>query len=393
MNCNVRPQGRHDALQGYRIMTVRPPADVGMPLEEVDTPALIIELDAFEANLTRMADSAKAAGVRLRPHAKTHKCALIALRQIALGAVGVCCQKVSEAEALVEGGVRDVLVTNEIVGKRKVARLAALAREATLAVCVDDAENIDALDAAASRAGAALDVLVEVDVGAHRCGVAPGRPAVELARRVDAAKALRFAGLQAYQGRAQHLRDYAQRRAAVDAAVDAAGKTVTLLGEHGLECRSVTGAGTGTYRFEAASGLYNELQAGSYIFMDADYANNHGEGGGPFDEFQHSLFVYTTVMSAPARGRAVVDAGLKASSVDSGLPSVHGMPGVEFVAASDEHGTLEFGSGESGPSLGDKLMLIPGHCDPTVNLYDWYVCVRDGRVQALWPIVARGAVL
>jgi D-serine deaminase-like pyridoxal phosphate-dependent protein len=374
-------------------MTVRPPADVGMPLEEVDTPALIIELDAFEANLTRMAQAAKAAGVRLRPHAKTHKCALIALRQIALGAVGVCCQKVSEAEALVEGGVRDVLVSNEIVGARKIAHLVALAREATLAVCVDDAENIAALDSAATRAGATLDVLVEVDVGARRCGVAPGAPAVALARRVDAAKALRFAGLQAYQGGAQHLRDHAQRRAAIDAAVDAAGKTVALLGEHGLECRSVTGAGTGTYRFEAASGLYNELQAGSYIFMDADYANNHGEGGGPFDEFQHSLFVYATVMSTPAPGRAVVDAGLKASSVDSGPPSVHGKPGVEFVAASDEHGTLEFGAGESGLSLGDKLMLIPGHCDPTVNLYDWYVCVRDGRVQALWPIVARGAVL
>jgi D-serine deaminase-like pyridoxal phosphate-dependent protein len=364
-----------------------------MPLEEVDTPALIIELDAFEANLTRMARAAKAAGVRLRPHAKTHKCALIALRQIALGAVGVCCQKVSEAEALVEGGVRDVLVSNEIVGERKIAHLAALAREATLAVCVDDAENIAALDGAATRAGATLDVLVEVDVGARRCGVAPGGPAVELARRVDAAKALRFAGLQAYQGRAQHIRDHAERRAAIDAAVDAAGKTVTLLGEHGLECRSVTGAGTGTYRFEAASGLYNELQVGSYIFMDADYAKNHGEGGGPFDEFQHSLFVYTTVMSTHAPGRAVVDAGLKASSVDSGPPSVHGKPGVEFVGASDEHGTLEFGAGESGLSLGDKLMLIPGHCDPTVNLYDWYVCVRDRRVQALWPIVARGAVL
>ncbi len=374
-------------------MTVRPPADVGMPLEEVDTPALIIDLDAFEANLSHMAHAAKAAGVRLRPHAKTHKCALIALRQVALGAVGVCCQKVSEAQALVEGGVRDVLISNEIVGERKIAHLAALAREATLAVCVDDAENIAALDAAAGRAGATLDVLVEIDVGAHRCGVAPGGPAVELARRVDAAKALRFTGLQAYQGGAQHLRDHAQRRAAIDAAVDAAGKTVTLLGEHGLECRSVTGAGTGTYRFEAASGLYNELQAGSYIFMDADYAKNHGEGGGPFDEFQHSLFVYATVMSRPAPGRAVVDAGLKASSVDSGLPSVHGRPGVEFVAASDEHGTLEFGAGESGLSLGDKLMLIPGHCDPTVNLYDWYVCVRDGRVQALWPIVARGAVL
>lgn len=374
-------------------MTVRPPADVGMPLDEVDTPALIIELDAFEANLVRMAQAAKAAGVRLRPHAKTHKCAIIAMRQIALGAVGVCCQKVSEAEALVQGGVRDVLLTNEIVGERKIAHLAALAREATLAVCVDDADNIAALDGAAVRAGASLDVLVEVDVGAHRCGVAPGVPVLELAKRVKAATALRFAGLQAYQGSAQHIRDHAERRAAIDVAVEAAGKTVALLAEHGIECRSVTGAGTGTYRFEAASGLYNELQAGSYIFMDADYAKNHGEGGGPFDEFQHSLFVYATVMSTPAPGRAVVDAGLKASSVDAGPPKVHDMPGVDFVGASDEHGKLAFAGGEVGISLGDKLKLIPGHCDPTVNLYDWYVCVRGGFVQALWPIVARGAVL
>lgn len=374
-------------------MTVRPPADVGMPLDEVDTPALIIELDAFEANLVRMAQAAKAAGVRLRPHAKTHKCAIIAMRQIALGAVGVCCQKVSEAEALVQGGVRDVLLTNEIVGERKIAHLAALAREATLAVCVDDADNIAALDGAAVRAGASLDVLVEVDVGAHRCGVAPGVPVLELAKRVKAATALRFAGLQAYQGSAQHIRDHAERRAAIDVAVEAAGKTVALLAEHGIECRSVTGAGTGTYRFEAASGLYNELQAGSYIFMDADYAKNHGEGGGPFDEFQHSLFVYATVMSTPAPGRAVVDAGLKASSVDAGPPKVHGMPGVDFVGASDEHGKLAFAAAEVGISLGDKLKLIPGHCDPTVNLYDWYVCVRGGIVQALWPIVARGAVL
>lgn len=374
-------------------MTVRPPADIGMSLEEVDTPALIIELDAFEANLSHMAKTVQASGVRLRPHGKTHKCAVIALRQIALGAVGVCCQKVSEAEALVHGGVRDVLVTNEIIGEGKIAHLAALAREARLAVCVDDAGNIADLDRAAARAGANLDVLVEIDVGAHRCGIAPGAPALALAKRVAAAKSLRFAGLQAYQGSAQHIRDHGERRAAIDAAVQAAGATVALLGEHGLACPSVTGAGTGTFRFEAASGLYNELQAGSYIFMDADYARNHGEGGGAFDEFQHSLFVYTTVMSTPGPGRAVVDAGLKASSVDSGLPTVHGMPGVDFVGASDEHGKLAFDAGETSLSLGDRLKLIPGHCDPTVNLYDWYVCVRDGRVQALWPIVARGALL
>jgi D-serine deaminase-like pyridoxal phosphate-dependent protein len=305
----------------------------------------------------------------------------------------VCCQKVSEAEALVHGGVRDVLVTNEIVGERKIAHLVALAREANLAVCVDDAANVAALDAAAVGAGVTLDVLVEVDVGAHRCGIAPGEPALELAKRVDAADALRFAGLQAYQARAQHIRDHGERRAAIDAAVEAARSTVALLGEHGLECRLVTGSGTGTYPFEAGSGLYNELQAGSYIFMDADYARNLDEGGRRVDAFRHALFVYTTVMSAPEGGRAVVDAGLKASSVDSGFPTVFDVPDIRFVGASDEHGRLEWDGADARLAPGDKLKLVPGHCDPTVNLYDWYVCMRDGRVQALWPIVARGAVL
>ncbi len=161
----------------------------------------------------------------------------------------------------------------------------------------------------------------------------------------------------------------------------------------GIECGIVTGAGTGTYRFEAASGLYNELQAGSYIFMDADYGRNLGEDGGAFDEFEHSLFVLTTVMSATAPGRAVVDAGLKASSVDSGMPLVHGMAGVEYVGASDEHGKLAYDPEKHSFSVGDRLRLVPGHCDPTVNLYDWFVCIRDGYVEALWPIVARGAVL
>lgn len=373
-------------------MIVRPPADVGMTLDDVDTPALLIEMEAFEANLLAMARSAAEAGVRLRPHAKTHKCALIALRQVALGAVGVCCQKVSEAEALVEGGVRDVLVTNEIVGGRKIEHLAALAREAAIGVCVDDGDNVAALDAAAARAGVTLDVLVEIDVGAHRCGVAPGAPALDLAERVAAARALRFAGLQAYQGSAQHIRDFAERRAAIDSAVAAVRSSVALLEENGLACARVTGAGTGTFPFEAASGVYDELQAGSYIFMDGDYAKNLGDDGAPVAAFRHALFVHTTVMSAPAPGRAIVDAGLKASSVDSGLPSVRGMPDVRYVSASDEHGKLELAGG-SRLSVGEKLQLIPSHCDPTVNLYDWYVCVRDGRVEAVWPITARGAVL
>ena len=363
-----------------------------MSLGDVDTPALLIDLDAFERNLNLMAESAAACGVRLRPHAKTHKCAVIARRQMALGAVGVCCQKVSEAEALVQAGVSDVLVSNEVVGRRKLDRLASLATEAQVAVCADNAENVVELDAAAKRADTVMDVLVEINVGANRCGVPPGEPALELARRVDAANHLRFVGLQAYQGRAQHIRDFEERRAAIEAAVDATRRTVDLLKREGLECEVIAGAGTGTWAFEAESGVYNELQAGSYVFMDADYARNKNAEGGRFDEFEHSLFVYTTVMSLPDENRAVVDAGLKAMAFDSGMPEVASTATIDYSGPSDEHGTLDLGQSNVRLALGEKLRLIPGHCDPTVNLYDWFVCVRGDRVETLWPIVARGAV-
>jgi D-serine deaminase-like pyridoxal phosphate-dependent protein len=367
------------------------PAEIGMPLAEVDTPCLILELDAFERNLRRLHESLAGRAVRVRPHAKSHKCPQIALQQIALGAVGVCCQKVSEAEALVDGGIADVLVTNEIVGAPKLKRLAALAGRARIAVCADNAGNVAALDAAAREAGVKLNVLVEINVGANRCGVEPGAPALELAKKITASPNLHFAGLQAYQGTAQHLRTVEQRRAAIEAAVADVRRTIALLEGAGIPCNKVTGAGTGTYLYEAASAVYHEIQPGSYIFMDADYARNDWtESGMP--RFEHSLFVWTTVMSRATRDRAIVDAGLKASSVDSGMPRVADAPGVEYVKASDEHGVLQL-NGASGYAVGDKLKLIPGHCDPTVNLYDYYVCVRNGRVKALWPITARGALL
>jgi 3-hydroxy-D-aspartate aldolase len=366
------------------------PAEVGIPLAEVDTPSLILDLDAFERNLQRLNDSLAGRKVRVRPHAKTHKCPQIALRQIASGAVGVCCQKVSEAEALVEGGVTDVLIANEVVGAPKLKRLAALAQRARIAVCADDAQNVAALDAAARAAGIRIDVLVEVDVGANRCGVEPGEPAVALAQRIVACSGLRFAGLQAYHGAAQHRRTVDERRAAIESAVAKVKATLAGLRAAGIACERVTGAGTGTYLFEAASSVYDEIQPGSYIFMDVDYAKNEWAGSG-IPRFEHSLFVWTTVMSRPAADRAVVDAGLKASSVDSGMPRVADVEGAEYVRASDEHGVLSL-SGACRLAVGDKLKLIPGHCDPTVNLYDFYVCVRDGRVEALWPITARGAV-
>jgi D-serine deaminase-like pyridoxal phosphate-dependent protein len=375
-------------------MTFPPPAQIGMATEDVDTPALLVELDALERNLRRMAEAVAGSGVRLRPHAKTHKSPAIALKQMALGAVGVCCQKVSEAEAMVAGGVPDVYVSNEVVGQSKWERLAALATQAKVAACVDDPFQVNGLSGAAARFGVELDVLVEIDVGGHRCGVQPGEPALQLARRVAAAPGLRFAGLQAYHGSAQHLRPEAERREAIQATVARVRESLEALQRGGINCETVTGAGTGTFQFERDSGVYHELQVGSYVFMDADYARNLDADGAPFSRFEHSLFVLATVMSRPQPQLAVVDAGLKALAVDSGMPTVVALPGVTYTRASDEHGVLEIGESVDPAtlSMGGKVRLIPGHCDPTVNLHDWYVGVRNGRVEALWPVAARGAV-
>jgi len=304
------------------------PARIGATQDEIDTPALVIDLDAFERNLRKMAAFAAECGVRLRPHAKTHKCPTIARLQIAAGAVGQCCQKVGEAEALVRGGVQDVLVSNEVVGTQKLRRLAALAHEASVALCFDAAEPVAAASRAATDAGVVLGGLVEIDVGMQRCGVADPAAAVALARRIADAPGLAFRGLQAYHGSAQHLATWKERRHAIDAAARIVQATVDALREAGLECTLVSGAGTGTFRMEGTSGLWNELQAGSYLFMDTEYARIGGERGGTYDEFEHSLFVLATVMSTPTPDRAIVDAGLKSYSAEKGLPWVQDRDGV-----------------------------------------------------------------
>jgi D-serine deaminase-like pyridoxal phosphate-dependent protein len=363
-----------------------PPASVGQRLEEVDTPALIVDLDAFERNLLILREALKGRNVRVRPHAKTHKSADIAKLQIAHGAVGLCCQKVSEAQALVEGGVGDVLISNEVVGAAKIARLAYLAPRAKIGVCVDNLANLREIAAATAQAGASLDVYVELEVGMKRCGVPPGPAAVALVREILRHAHLRFAGLHAYHGRAQHMRTMEERRAVIAAASEKILSMKSLLEKEGIATPIVTGAGSGTFMFEVESGTWNEIQPGSYVFMDADYARNQWLP--PLPRFEHSLFVLSTVMSRPSDEMAILDAGLKASSVDSGMPGVWNRPGLEYTHASDEHGWLE---GKAVPALGEKILLVPGHCDPTVNLYDWYVCMRKGRVEALWPVSARGA--
>lgn len=362
-----------------------PPAEPGMREEEVDTPALLLDLDAFEHNLDTMAALLAPTGTKLRAHAKTHKSPVIALAQMRRGAIGQCVQKVAEAEALAWGGVPDILVSNEVIAPRKLARLAALSRIAKVAVCADDARGIAAIEQAAEAAGLRMTVLVEIDVGSGRCGVEPGPPAVALAERIAASPHLIFGGLQAYHGSAQHRRTPGERQAAIAHAADGTRRTVEQCRQRGLACAIVGGAGSGTFALEAASGVWTEIQAGSYAFMDADYARNQAP-----PPFRHALFVLAQVMSAPRGGVAVLDAGHKAVPTDSGFPLVHGFPGATYAGASDEHGTLK---GEGLPELGQKVRLVPGHCDPTVDRYDWYVGVRKGRVECLWPVAARGGMV
>jgi D-serine deaminase-like pyridoxal phosphate-dependent protein len=368
------------------------PARVGQREDEIDTPALLLDLDAFEYNLDRMAQLVAGTSVRLRPHAKAHKSPVIAHLQAARGAAGQCVQKVGEAEAMAWGGVRDVLISNEVVDPAKLARFAALSRIATVAICADSTEHVLAIESTAAGASVRLPVYVEIDAGGGRCGIEPGERAAILAQRIAQSEHLTFGGLQAYHGSAQHRRLPEERAAAVNGAAEAVRRTIDALAKIGLTCPAVTGGGTGTFEYELASGVYTEIQPGSYCFMDADYMRNLDANGKPVSTFRQSLFVLSTVMSAPRNGVAVLDAGHKAVAIDSGLPLVWQRPELAYVDASDEHGTLAYAVDARPPQLGEKMRLVPGHCDPTVDRYDWYVGVRNGRVECLWPITARGAM-
>jgi len=372
---------------GYNI-----PAMVGMDEADIQTPCLVLDLDALERNIIKMGQFAKDKNMRHRVHGKMHKSVDVALLQEKLGgSCGVCCQKVSEAEAFVRGGIKDVLVSNQVRDPAKIDRLARLPKlGARVICCVDDLANIADLSAAAVKHGTQIECLVEIDCGAGRCGVQSTEDVVAIATAIDAAEGLKFAGLQAYQGAMQHLDDYQERKAKIEIAVAMVAEAVAALKSVGLECDIVGGGGTGSYYFEGESGVYNELQCGSYAFMDADYGRILDRDGKRIDqgEWQNALFLLTSVMSHAKADKAICDAGLKAQSVDSGLPVIFGRTDVEYVKCSDEHGVIADPDGVL--KVGDKLKLVPGHCDPTCNVHDWYVGVRNGKVEALWPITARG---
>lgn len=372
-------------------------ATIGQRVDLIDTPALVLDLDAMERNIQRMADFARKHQVRWRPHAKMHKSAEIALLLEKAGAHGHCVQKVAEAEALAAAGVDDLYISNEVLAAGKLLRAARLAaqlaaRGGRLAIAVDSEEGVARLAEAMRVAGsdAGIDVFVEIDVGQGRCGVPPGPEAVTLAQAVAAQPRLHFAGLQAYHGRAQHLRTATERRDAIARVVQAAADTRALIEAAGLPVPLITGSGTGTLVHEAASGIYGELQAGSFLYMDADYAANEREPAQP--AFEHALFVKTQVISARAT-HAVCDAGHKSHAVDSGLPTVHGLPperALRYTSCSDEHGVLTAeGSKARLPSLGRMLWLVPGHCDPTVNLHDYLIGVRGGLAHGVVDRIIR----
>lgn len=368
------------------------PALPGMHEADVQTPCLILDLDALERNIRKMGAYAKAHGMRHRSHGKMHKSVDVQKLQERLGgAVGVCCQKVSEAETFARGGIRDILVSNEVRDLAKIERLARLPKfGARILVCVDDAANVAELSAAARTHGTTLECLVEIDCGAGRCGVGTVAEAVAIARAIDAAPALTFGGIQAYQGAMQHLESYEDREAKLGRAIALTKSVVEGLQAAGLNPELVSGGGTGSYPFESSSGVYNELQCGSYAFMDADYGRIKDRHGNRIDhgEWENALFVLTSVMSHAKSDQAVCDAGLKVLSLDSGLPVVHGRDDVKYLSASDEHGVIEDRRGIL--RINDKLKLVPGHCDPTCNLHDWYVGVRQGKVEVVWPVSARG---
>ena len=368
------------------------PALPGMDEADIQTPCLILDLDALERNIKKMGDFAKKMGVRHRIHGKMHKSVDVAKLQEQLGdSCGVCCQKVSEAEVFVRGGIKDMLVSNQVRDPAKIDRLARLPKlGARTIVCVDDIENVAELSTAAQRHGTQIECLVEIDCGAGRCGVTTTQDVVAIAKAIDAAPGLKFSGLQAYQGAMQHLDKYEDRKAKLDIAIEMVRDAVQGLKSQGLDCDIVGGGGTGSYYFEGNSGVYNELQCGSYAFMDADYGRILDKNGKRIDqgEWENALFILTSVMSHSKTDKAIVDAGLKAQSVDSGLPVIYGRDDVKYIKCSDEHGVVEDPNGAL--KVRDKLKLVPGHCDPTCNVHDWYVGVRNGKVETLWPVSARG---
>lgn len=362
---------------------------LGDPLDALDTPSMIIDLTLMEENIARLMGRFRGKKVRVRPHLKTVKSPELAHKMLAAGAVGGCVAKVSEAEVMVQGGIEDLLITTEIVGKPKLARLVALMRQhSRIKVVVDSEVGAQELNQAMREAQLSIDVLIDINVGQNRCGVMPDE-ALQLAQYLDQLSNLHLFGVQGYEGHLQHIHDPGERTQRCLKAMKLLTDTATNLRSAGFPIEVVTTGGTGTAEICAGCDGVTEVQPGSFIFMDTDYRNAIGP------VYSNALTILSTVVSRPASDRAVVDAGLKSLSIDSGMPEPKGSPGITYRPGGDEHGILTWDSSVPAnlqPQVGDRIAFIPSHIDTTINLHDYYYAYRDGKLEAIWQIAARGKV-
>jgi len=356
---------------------------------DIPTPALLLDLDAFEDNVATMASFVQSKGKAFRPHGKTHKCPEVARALIRAGAIGCCAARLSEAEVFAEFGIPGLLITTAVIGKEKIARAVRLASKAPDTIfVVDDRQNVRDINDAAGKRAEPIQLAVDLFFG--RTGIAPGQPAVELAQLIASLPNVTFVGLQSYDGAAAHTAPFDARSARTAMTMGKAAETKAMLERSGIACPLVTGGSTGTYRIDADNPAITELQPGSFVFMDMEYGTIGGPNGTEYRDFKNSLTVATTVVSR-SPGMAIVDGGYKAFSTDRPFtPTAVGLDGVTYGWAGDEHGRLDVANASREVRVGDRIEFLPPHVDPTVNLYDHIYALRGDRVEAVWPIAARG---
>ena len=367
---------------GYNI-----PAKVGMNIKDVQTPSLVVDYNIFENNILKMKEFITNNKVKLRPHAKMHKSVDVANYQINNGgAHGICCQKVSEAEVFARNGIQDILITNQVTDILKIDRLTKIAKtNCNISCCVDNEENIINIQNLAFENNSIINVYIEYDCGAKRCGVDSFKEIQKLIDLINTQSNIKFKGFQAYNGSIQHIENFAQRKINVQETCNKIRYLKTKFKDYSP---IITGVGTGCFDLEVNENVYDEIQVGSYAFMDAHYSSLKKDNKlNNTIDFENALFVLSNVMSTAVKKQAVVDAGLKSMSLDSGLPLVSNY-NLKYVNCSDEHGIIE--DINNSLKINDKVLLIPGHCDPTCNLHDWYVIIKDDKVIDLWPVSARG---
>jgi D-serine deaminase-like pyridoxal phosphate-dependent protein len=349
----------------------------------IETPALLIDLDVLDANVVKMAEYFSGKRSKLRAHAKTHKSPIIAHKQLKAGSRGVCCQKLGEAEVMVQSGVEDILITNEIVDPAKIERLARLNRYADVKVAVDNLEVARTISQIAKAHGMKQGVVVEVDVRNKRCGTSPGRPTADFVKQLVEMRGLNLLGIMAYEGPFLDVQDFEQRKTGATKLLQRLLETVEMVENQGTELKIISAGSTGTYNITADYPRVTEVEAGSYVFMDSTYRKLKGLG------FGCSLSVLATIVSKPVPERLVVDTGWKTITSELGMPEAKDVEGARVYHLSEEHALIAV-SPQNSLRVGDKIELIPSHCCTTVNLHDVYYGVRNGQVETIWPISARG---